>query len=495
MRRRTRQRRARGAGRAAVAAPAQAARRAAERVPGQGRPRRRSSSSPRPATTSARAAAATRSRSTPPRGQAGALRDGGITAKARRHASARRRRRRRRRRIGDDSGYDVWTRYDAVADDGKEQYDGAVRPARRRARSSSGSRSARRYHGRDIWALKVTKDAKTTADNTRPAVLYNAMQHAREWLAGETCRRTLDFFVDNYGRRARDDHDGDPIPNVPAEASPSWSTRASCGSSASRTRTATTSRSPPGNRLWRKNLRDNDNDGDDHELGDGVDPNRNFATNWGLDEEGASDNPASETYRGPGAGLRARDPGDEDACGTWSTSRSRRTTTPRRSCCCGRRASSSTRRRRTTRSSRRSPATTPTRRSPTRCGRRERGAGTSRATASTRTSPSELYITNGDTLDDGYRTTASSASRPRARSRPTRTSAASSSRTTRTRSRRSSAATCCSRSTSPSPRPTRGTRARTWATACRLLRRPVQASPTATRSPSRRRSSARSATS
>ena len=53
--------------------------------------------------------------------------------------------------------------------------------------------------GRSIWALKVTKDADTEADNTKPAVLYNAQQHAREWLAGETCRRTLDFFVDNYG--------------------------------------------------------------------------------------------------------------------------------------------------------------------------------------------------------------------------------------------------------------------------------------------------------
>ena len=26
------------------------------------------------------------------------------------------------------------------------------------------------------------------------------MQHAREWLAGETCRRTLLYFTDNYGK-------------------------------------------------------------------------------------------------------------------------------------------------------------------------------------------------------------------------------------------------------------------------------------------------------
>ena len=34
-------------------------------------------------------------------------------------------------------------------------------------------------------------------------MLYNAQQHAREWLAGETCRRTLDYFTQNYGDNAR----------------------------------------------------------------------------------------------------------------------------------------------------------------------------------------------------------------------------------------------------------------------------------------------------
>jgi hypothetical protein len=54
-----------------------------------------------------------------------------------------------------------------------------------------------------------------------------------------------------------------------------------------------------GNRLWRKNLRDNDGDGQ-IAVGDGVDPNRNFPTRWGYDNEGSSPEPASETYRGPG---------------------------------------------------------------------------------------------------------------------------------------------------------------------------------------------------
>ena len=53
------------------------------------------------------------------------------------------------------------------------------------------------------------------------------------------------------------------------------------------------------NRLWRKTLRDNNNDGIFGNPGDGVDPNRNYPTAWGLDPEGASNTPSGETYRGP----------------------------------------------------------------------------------------------------------------------------------------------------------------------------------------------------
>ena len=55
----------------------------------------------------------------------------------------------------------------------------------------------------------------------------------------------------------------------------------------------------PGQRLWRKNLRDNNGDGV-ITPGDGVDPNRNYAYKWGYDNEGSSDDPSSETFRGPG---------------------------------------------------------------------------------------------------------------------------------------------------------------------------------------------------
>ena len=122
---------------------------------------------------------------------------------------------------GSDAAWDVWTRYDAVPGDGKEQY---AEQYKRLAEESFVKQEiiGETHLGRDIWALKVTKDADTEADNTKPAVLYNAQQHAREWLAGETCRRTAEFFVDNYDREgAALDHAGNPIAGLTGGTAPS----------------------------------------------------------------------------------------------------------------------------------------------------------------------------------------------------------------------------------------------------------------------------------
>ena len=54
-------------------------------------------------------------------------------------------------------------------------------------------------------------------------------------------------------------------------------------------------------RLWRKNLRDNDGDGEITAL-DGVDLNRNFAEHWNYDDEGSGTIISDETYRGTAPG-------------------------------------------------------------------------------------------------------------------------------------------------------------------------------------------------
>ena len=159
------------------------------------------------------------------------------------------------------------------------------------------------HQGKPIYAMRVTKNPKQHKDGSRPAVLYTSVQHAREWLAGETNRRQLRLFLDNYGREGTAiGTDGQPVEGVSADELTKlvntrelWFVLVVNPDGFDYTFT-------PENRLWRKNLRDNNGNGVIGDAGDGVDPNRNLNTNWGYDNEGSSDDPSSETYRGPSAG-------------------------------------------------------------------------------------------------------------------------------------------------------------------------------------------------
>lgn len=133
--------------------------------------------------------------------------------------------------------------------------------------------------GREIIGLKVTEGANAVPDGTRPAVLYSSLQHAREWISVEVNRRLLHWAIDRH--RAG---------NVQLLRNTElWFVVVA---------------NPDGyqytfevDRLWRKNLRDNDGDGEITNA-DGVDLNRNFPEHWKYDEEGSSSVPSSETYRG-----------------------------------------------------------------------------------------------------------------------------------------------------------------------------------------------------
>ncbi|GAA3526564.1 zinc carboxypeptidase [Aeromicrobium flavum] len=144
----------------------------------------------------------------------------------------------------------------------------------------------RTVQGQEILALKVTKDARKVKDGKRKAVLYGGAQHAREWITPEMVRRLMHHFLDGYGTDRK-------ITRL-VNTTELWFLPVSNPDGYDFTFTE-------GNRLWRKNLRDNNGDGT-ITPGDGVDPNRNFRTKWGWDNEGSSPDPASETYRGPSAG-------------------------------------------------------------------------------------------------------------------------------------------------------------------------------------------------
>ncbi|WP_327307342.1 M14 family zinc carboxypeptidase [Streptomyces sp. NBC_01298] len=137
--------------------------------------------------------------------------------------------------------------------------------------------------GKDILALKVTKNAKKTRDGAKPSTLFMSNQHAREWITPEMTRRLMHHTLDGYGK--------DPRITKLVDSTELWFLLSANPDGYDYTF------APDGQRLWRKNLRDNNADGK-ITAGDGVDLNRNFAYKWGYDNEGSSPNQSSETYRG-----------------------------------------------------------------------------------------------------------------------------------------------------------------------------------------------------
>jgi Zinc carboxypeptidase/Immune inhibitor A-like, MAM domain len=141
--------------------------------------------------------------------------------------------------------------------------------------------------GQDIVAYKVTKNARSEKDGSRPAVVYNSTQHAREWIATEVERRLFEYVVTNKNQTT-----GNKVEDLLAK-NELWFVPIVNPDGYDYTFTS------PATRFWRKNLRDNDNDGAITNQ-DGVDTNRNWPTKWNYDLEGASADPTSLTYHGSG---------------------------------------------------------------------------------------------------------------------------------------------------------------------------------------------------
>jgi carboxypeptidase T len=139
----------------------------------------------------------------------------------------------------------------------------------------------------DIWGLKVSSNVQM--DEDKPGIYYMGAHHAREPISTEVVFYILNHVLDNYGT--------DPEITASVNNKELWFIPIV---------------NPDGHKIvldqvdmsWRKNIRDNDNDGQITFSGgwdypDGVDPNRNYGWHWGG--EGASSNPSDQTYRGPSA--------------------------------------------------------------------------------------------------------------------------------------------------------------------------------------------------
>ena len=179
------------------------------------------------------------------------------------------------------SGYDVWRSWDEAGGIRDELYSLAKKNPQIVKLEVLGHTA----QGREIIAVKLTQAAKPTPDGTRPAVVYSSTQHAREWISTEVNRRLMNYYIDGW-------KSGDQEVKRILKNNELWFLLVA---------------NPDGyqytfdhERLWRKNLRDNDGDGQITRA-DGVDPNRNFPEHFGFDEEGSSAQISSDTYRGPSA--------------------------------------------------------------------------------------------------------------------------------------------------------------------------------------------------
>ena len=178
------------------------------------------------------------------------------------------------------AGYEVWQKY---AGPGGLQAE-LRRTAKKYPRYTKLVSIGKSLNGQDISAIKVTKDARKVRDGRRPSVLYFSAQHAREWITPEMTTRLLQHVLKELRTK--------PAMRKLVSDNELWFLPVANPDGYDFTFTE-------GNRLWRKNLRDNNGDGE-ITPGDGVDINRNFPEKWGYDNEGSSPNPAGETYRGSG---------------------------------------------------------------------------------------------------------------------------------------------------------------------------------------------------
>lgn len=135
-----------------------------------------------------------------------------------------------------------------------------------------------------IWGIRISDHPDQDEDES--AVLFTGATHGREPLGTEICIHLARYLCNNYAasplvRRWVDSLEILLIPIVNVDGYQFTFDSATVYP------------------YWRKNQRDNDNNGRFNRDYDGVDLNRNFDWRWTWD---GSTTPSSQTYRGPSAG-------------------------------------------------------------------------------------------------------------------------------------------------------------------------------------------------
>lgn len=138
------------------------------------------------------------------------------------------------------------------------------------------------HEERDIWMVEISDNPGV--DEGEPEVLYTANHHAREVQSPIVLLYWMWDLLDRYAA-------GDPTARGLVDERRLFVVPVLNPDGYVYNETT----DPDGGGFWRKNRRPNSGGSV------GVDLNRNYGYLWGLDNQGSSPNPSSDTYRGPSA--------------------------------------------------------------------------------------------------------------------------------------------------------------------------------------------------
>jgi carboxypeptidase T len=138
-----------------------------------------------------------------------------------------------------------------------------------------------------LWLLKISDDVGDD-DPEEDNLLITGCHHAREPMSVEVPLSFATYLCENYGT---DLTVRNLVDNLEFYVMPCMNVDGWIHDDVEYTR-----------RGWRKNGRDNDEDGYHFGSYDGVDLNRNYPYMWGYDDQGSSGYPGGTTYRGPSPG-------------------------------------------------------------------------------------------------------------------------------------------------------------------------------------------------
>ncbi len=139
------------------------------------------------------------------------------------------------------------------------------------------------WDGNIVWTEKISDNVDV--DEDEPEVLYDATIHAREVIVPEVLLYYMHWLCENYGT--------DPIATYLVNEREMWFITNVNPDGYVRNEID----NPDGGGMWRKNTRDNNENGIFDQSYDGVDMNRNYGYMWGTG--GSSTYPGDDTYMGP----------------------------------------------------------------------------------------------------------------------------------------------------------------------------------------------------